>query len=352
MHRNRRNQSELSVSRLVSCLLTVPLLIGSTVVCGAEPEGIPHAFAPAVERAQARCVKIYGGKIGREPGYATGVVVSADGQIVTASSPLLSAEEIRVVLADGTHLNATVVRRNIDLSLALLKVERPTPDHFDLASAAETRQGDWLLAVSNAFGVASGRERLSVTLGILSMRTALDARRGVQDFDYSGDALVLDSITSNPGAAGGAVVDMEGRLVGMLGRVIESRSTGTRLSYAVPCELLAKFVADKIEAPVAAPAASKLDLGIRLFALSGSQAAPYIDRVLPGSPAATAGLQPDDLVLDVGGRRVANVGEYNRIVRGLPADQPVVIRVKRKNEIKEFQLTPSGERSSSGERGA
>jgi serine protease Do len=302
---------------------------------------VPRAFTAAIEKAQARTVKIYGGQIGREPGYATGMVVSADGQIVTASSPLLSAEQIRVVFADGTHLTASVVRRNTELSLALLKAERATPDHFDLATPAELRQGDWLLAVSNAFGVAGGREQLSVTLGVLSMRTALDARRGAQDFDYRGDALVLDAITSNPGAAGGAVVDAQGRLAGMLGRVIESRATGTRLSYAVPVEILSKFVADKLEAPAPVNVAAAADLGVRLFALSGPRAAAYIDRVVDGSPAAKAGLKPDDLVLDVNGQRVANVGDYNRIVRALPADKPVTIKVKRKNEIVEVQLTPA-----------
>ena len=301
---------------------------------------VPRAFAAAIELAQARTVKIYGGQIGREPGYATGLIVSADGQILTATSPLLSAEQIRVVLPSGVHHLATVLRRNTDLSLALIKIEKPTPTHFELSQPAAIRQGDWVLAVSNAFGVASGREQLSVTLGVLSLRTTLDARRGAQDFDYRGDALVLDSITSNPGAAGGAVVDTQGRLAGMLGRVIESRGTGTRLSYAVPTEILARFVADKLEAPAPVPATATADLGVRLFALSGSRAAAYIDRIVEGSPAAKAGLKPDDLVLEVDGQRIANVGDYNRIVRTLATDKPVTMRVKRKNEILEVRLTP------------
>ena len=326
--------------------LAVPLLIllivssGRTAPPTIEAPTVPRVFARAIDIAQARTVKIYGGKIGREPGYATGVVVSADGQIVTATSPLLSAEQIRVVLASGLHLNAQVVRRNAELSLALIKVDTSTPDHFDLSQPAEPCCGDWLLAVSNAFGVASGREQLSVTLGVLSMRTALDARRGTQDFDYRGDALLLDAITSNPGAAGGAVVNVNGALVGMLGRVIESRSTGTRVSYAVPREVLAKFVADKIDAPSPALLAGPVDLGVRLFALSGPRAAPYIDRVVAGSPAASAGLKPDDLVLDVNGQRIGSAGDYNRIARELPADQVVILRVKRKNKIIETRLTP------------
>lgn len=344
MKRNSNRTSSAMRTRL-ALSVAAPLLLlsiasrGQTAPPVADAPSVPRAFAQAIEKAQARTVKIYGGKIGREPGYATGVIVSADGQIVTATSPLLSAEQIRVVLANGLHLNAQVVRRNNELSLALIKVDVPTPDHFDLSQATELRMGDWLLAVSNAFGVASGKEQLSVTLGVLSMRTALDARRGTQDFDYRGDALILDAITSNPGAAGGAVVSTSGALVGMLGRVIESRGTGTRVSYAVPRETLAKFVANKVEAPSPAPLAGPVDLGVRLFALSGARAAPYIDRVVAGSPAASAGLKPDDLVLDVNGQRVASVGDYNRIVRELPAGQVVILRVKRKNEIIEARLT-------------
>ena len=325
----------------------VVVLMAVAVLSGQENGGltpparqeVPRAFAAAIELAQTRTVKIYGGQIGREPGYATGLIVSADGQILTATSPLLSAEQIRVVLPSGVHHLATVVRRNTDLSLALIKIEKPTPTHFELSQPPAVRQGDWVLAVSNAFGVASGREQLSVTLGVLSLRTTLDARRGAQDFDYRGDALILDSITSNPGAAGGAVVDIQGRLAGMLGRVIESRGTGTRLSYAVPTEILAKFVADKLEAP--APIAATADLGVRLFALSGARAAAYIDRIVEGSPAAKAGLKPDDLVLEVDGQRISNIGDFNRIVRTLATDKPVTMRVKRKNEILELRLTPA-----------
>lgn len=318
-------------------MLCAALAYGVAAQCAAD---VPRAFSPAIERAQVRTAKIYGGKIGREPGYATGLIVSPDGQIITASSPLLAAGQLRVVLANGMHYNGTVVRRNADLSLVLLKIDAPTPDFYDLTAPATLKQGDWVLAVSNAFGVASGREQLSVTLGVLSMRTNLDARRGLQDFDYRGDALILDAITSNPGASGGAVVDVDGKLAGMLGRIIESRGTGTRLSYAVPTDVLARFVADKVETSSQATVAQAFDLGIRLFALSGNKAAPYIDRVVENSPAAIAGLKPDDLVLEVAGHRVTHVSDFKRIVQSLPTDKPVNISVKRKNEIIEAKLVP------------
>jgi serine protease Do len=116
--------------------------------------------------------------------------------------------------------------------------------------------------------VADHAEPLSVNIGVLSLRTQLDARRGINDFPYEGDVYLYDAITSNPGAAGGAVVSSEGKLVGMIGRVIESKSTNTRLNYAVPADTLKQFMTGKEPVPMVAETTStgaKGELGIRLF---------------------------------------------------------------------------------------
>lgn len=306
-------------------------------------------FADAVAAAQKRTVKIYGASIGRTPGYGTGLVVSASGDILTASGVHLTGQSIRVTLADGTTHEATLVRRSQELQSALLKIDAPTPDYFDLAEAPATEQGDWILAVSNAFKVADGDEPLSVNIGILSLRMKLDARRGLVDFPYEADVLLYDAITSNPGAAGGAVVTADGKLLGMIGRVIEAKSTNTRLNYAVPVDLLGKFVRGEETSPLVAAspgnnAAGKPDLGIRLFALGGRRAPAYIDRVIPGSPAAAAGLKSDDLVVTIGGQVVRDAGQFRQIADGLAIGQEVVVEVKRRNELLTVKLTPVAEK--------
>jgi serine protease Do len=324
---------------IIAVLVTV-LLGGSSPADEIASEGYDGAFAEAVAAAQQRTVKIYGGAIGRSPGYGTGLIVSATGDILTASGVYLAGENLRVTLPDGTTHPATVIRRSQELQAALLKIDAPTPQFFDLDQLAAAQQGDWILSVSNAFKVADGAEQLSVNIGVLSMRMKLDARRGFQDFPYSADVLLYDAITSNPGAAGGAVVTAEGKLVGMIGRVIEAKSTSTRLNYAVPVDLLAGFVrGEGIRAPVAGPPA-KADLGIRLFALGGRKAPAYIDMVVSGGPAALAGLKTDDLVVTVGGRVVRDAGEFRRLVEALPVGEEVVVEVKRKNELLSVRLTP------------
>ena len=218
----------------------------------------------------------------------------------------------------------------------------PTAEFFALADQPVARQGDWILAVGNAFKVADGPEPLSVNVGVLSLRTPLDARRGVQDFPYEGDVYLLDAITSNPGAAGGAVVNAKGELVGMIGRVIEGKATNTRLNYAVPADLLKEFIDGKTPPPSVASnqPRAKGELGIRLFSLGGRRGPAYIDRVIPGSAAATAGLKSDDLVVTLAGQIVHNASDYSRIAETLVAGDEIVVEIKRKDQLLSLRLVP------------
>jgi serine protease Do len=258
----------------------------------------------------------------------------------------LAGDSLRVTLPDGTTHFATVKRRSDSLQAAVIKIEAETPDYFELAGQATAEQGDWILAVSNAFKVADGIEPLSVNIGVLSLRMKLDARRGFQDFPYDGEVFLYDAITANPGAAGGAVITADGKLVGMVGRVIESKSTGTRLNYAVPSDLLAAFVRGEETRPMVASSqpGQKADLGIRLFALGGRKAPAYIDRVIPGGPAAASGLKTDDLVVTIAGQVVRDAGDFKRLVDALPVGTEVVVEVKRKNDLLSVRLTPVGEK--------
>ncbi|MCH8923310.1 MAG: serine protease [Planctomycetes bacterium] len=300
-----------------------------------------NVFAEAIAYAQKRCVKIYGARIGRVEGFATGVIVSDDGLILTGQGVFLSGTSIDVVLPDGSQHVAVVERRSSALQVALLRIRTKTPDFFEVPEKIVARKGDWVVAVTNLFKVAQGAEELSVSLGIVSLRTRLDAKRGTQDVPYRGEALLVDAITSNPGAEGGALVTVDGKLAGMVGKIIESKSTNTRLNYAVPSDLLHKFIAGKLIGPVVKrPTGGKTELGIRLFTLGGKRAPAYVDRVVPGSPAAEAGFKKDDLVLTINGEIVKNVRDCKKILDGLPAGEEVVILVKRKNEILRAALVP------------
>jgi serine protease Do len=335
--------------RVLGTRYVVLIAILLATLCSRSPlnadEPTADAFAPAIAIAQKRTAKVFGAGIGRTPGYATGLLVGPSGEVLTSQGVFLNADSLRVTLPDGTTHPATVVRRSTELQAALLKIDAATPEHFTLTEAAKGERGDWILAVSNAFKVADGVEPLSVNVGVLGVRMPIDARRGFNDFPYQADAWLYDAITSNPGADGGAVVTAEGQLVGMIGRVIESKSTGTRLNYAVPADLLAKFVAGEEPMPMAvARPGTKADLGIRLFALGGRRAPAYIDRVVAGGPAAAAGLKTDDLVVTIAGQVVHDASDFKRLAEALPIGQEVVVEVKRKNDLVNVKITPVAEK--------
>jgi serine protease Do len=324
-----------------SCLfiLCVILACHNTIVQG---QGA-NEFSTGIEYAQQRLVKIYGGTLGRSPGYATGIIISNEGHILTCMGTHLVANAIRISLPNGEQEFAQLLRSDKLSQLALLKIEITTPNFYNLEEAITVQRGDWVLALSNAFKVADGTEPLSVNLGVFTTRTLLDARRGVQDFTYNGDVLLYDAITSNPGAGGGAIVTSDGKLLGMIGKIIEGKNTNTRLNYAMPVDCLRKFQLNETsENPLVdnAPNNNKAgDLGIRMFALGGRKAPAFVDSTLPQGAAAKAGIKADDLVISVASQSVRNIEDFQKAVASIQAGQQVVVEVKRKNSVLAFTLT-------------
>lgn len=322
------------------------LLIGA-FASNARADEKESVFAEALAYAQPRCVKLYGAGTNVEAGYATGVIVSKDGLILTAQGIYLAADRLRVTLADGATYDAKIVRRSEPLQSALLQIDAKTPEYFDLSTTPVGEKGDWILAVSNLFKVAANKEDLSASLGVISLRTRVDARHRTQDVPYDADMLLLDAITSNPGASGGAVVDMDGRLVGMIGKLLTAKNTNTRINYAVPADLLYKFVKNEpLEVAVAPPASTgnaKASLGIGMFTIGGKRSPAYVDRVAPGSPAAKLGFKKDDLVMQLNGEVIKDIRDYERILATLRPGVEVTIVVKRKRDVLTYQITPSGE---------
>ena len=330
-----------SFALTVAGLMLVALLAVSS---HAQDSGNESFLEKMIGSAQPKMVKIFGAGAGRVEGFATGFVVSNDGKILTAQGVLLDGKRVRVVMADGTSHEATILRRDRIRQVALLQIQAETPEYFELSNEPVGEKGDWIVAISNAFKVADKQEPLSATLGVVSLRTELEARLTKRDVAYQGELVLIDAIVSNPGAAGGAVLNIDGKVVGMVGKVINSSETNTRLNYAVPNTFLADFVANKQDSEVvdstAAPVLGQADLGIVLFKFGGRSNPAYIDRVKRGSPAADAKLQTDDMIVAIAGEKIGSVKEYLNIVETLRPDEEILIIVKRGLEIVRARVTP------------
>lgn len=297
-----------------------------------------NIFSKAFAIAKKKTVKIYGGTIGMEHGYASGIIVSPDGQIITAIGMFLSSNNLKVTMPDGNVYTAEVLKRDRKKQLALLKIKIETPNYFDLDKIPNSRIGDWVLAIANPFKVADGIEDMSLTLGVISMKTELEVKRRTQDVEFEGQAILIDAITGNPGSQGGALVGIDGNLIGMVGKVLEYKGTNTRINYGIPTETLQKFI--KSDQTVKAKNEIAY-LGIHLFELSGKKAPAFIDRLDIGSPSFFSGLQKDDLIISVGDKKVTNCEDYAKAIKELVPQVKVQVLIKRKEDFYKVEVTPS-----------
>ncbi|MEM7455188.1 MAG: trypsin-like peptidase domain-containing protein [Planctomycetota bacterium] len=333
------------VNRIRSAILIGAILVVScsfpAISCG-QTAGV---FDAAIEQSQSKVVKIFGAGAGRVEGYATGIVASEEGHILTMQGVFLDGGNVRVLLHDGREFDAAILKRNRETQLALLKIQAETPEHFEISAEEVGEKGDWVIALTNAFKVADKDEPLSVMLGVIALRTSMDARLNRRDVAYRGDLVLIDAITSNPGAGGGAVVLTDGRLVGMVGKIINSSDTNTRLNYAVPGSELAAFMeGDSRESAVAEEdSTGPPELGIVIFRHGGRNSPAYIDRVRRGGPAAEAGLRSDDMIITLGGEKVGTVREFDEVLESLRVDNEVIVVVKRGVDVIRVPLTLSAD---------
>ena len=193
-------------------------------------------------------VKIYGsGGLQGLEAYQSGLLISADGHVLTAWSYVLDSEEyITVVLDDGTHYGAKLLNHDPRLDIAILKIEATGLPFFHLDEAVELQPGDRVLALSNLFGIAVGDEAASVLHGNVSAVSQLAARRGAFQSIYRGPVYVLDAMTNNPGAAGGVLTDRQGRLAGMIGKELRNSLDNTWLNFAIPIAQLRSSIEDML----------------------------------------------------------------------------------------------------------
>ncbi|MGB7326960.1 MAG: serine protease, partial [Rubripirellula sp.] len=204
------------------------------------------SLAPWSRDAQRRVAKVYGaGGLKGLEAYQSGFLVSPDGHIATAWSYVLDVDPI-VQLDDGRRFESKIVGFEPALELAVLKIDASELPYFPVPADTSVQWGDPVIAISNLFNIATGDEPASVMQGSVAAVTQLDARRGTFKTPYRGDVLILDLIANNPGAAGGAVVDAKGNLVGMLGKELRDTATGVWLNYALPASALRTTIGDII----------------------------------------------------------------------------------------------------------
>ncbi len=334
--------------------------------------GLTNEAGLAQERGTAaakivnrKMVKLFGsGGYKGLPAYGTGILVSPKGHILTVNNHILNTNDLRIHLPDGRRLQGRVEAREPELDVALIKITEEVEGlpYFEFATAVKRKPlevGDWVLAFSNQFEIATGDEPMTVQHGTVSAYTSLRGRRGVFDAPFMGKAYFLDQVICNPGSAGGVLTDYKGNLVGIVGREFKNRLTDTWINYAVPVHAIAKVFrklpGEKEAKEVKVSMAEFVELAIAKKYKMGSRVQrkkrgggytgitlvpnvvditpPYIDRVEDKSPAAKAGLRPDDMIVYVDGELVRTIREYWKLLDTFAPGEEVTLDVQRGNQL-------------------
>ncbi len=335
--------------------MSIAAIPGIRSETGDTPGQTSESLGGVLDTALSRVVKITGagGYRGLEP-YQTGILISSQGHVLTAWSHVLQSESVTVTLADGRREQAELIAANLAFEAAILKLPRPTAAWFELGESDEVLPVTRVFALSNAFAVAVGNEPVSVQRGFVSAVTQIEGGRGILDLMYRGRAYILDFVSGNPGAAGGALVDSSGRLIGMLGKPLQNRLNGAWINYAIPTTVLRPWVQqvlagkgkpvetdDRLKPSTASRAWSLEQLGIILVPEIAPETPAYVDRLPANSPARMAGLMPDDLIVLINGRVVRSVREVREFLTECPSTVSVVLGVDRGGELVEITIEPA-----------
>ena len=266
-----------------------------------------------------------GGRPGEAP-EGSGVVIR-DGVIATAWHVVEPARRIDVRLSDGRILPARLMARDPVSDIALLEVDLPLAP-IEIAPPPSLAQP--VCAIGNAFGLG-----LSVSCGVVSATGVSNAGfNAVEDF-------VQTDAAANPGTSGGALVDMDGRLVGMVSAIFASGAdTNIGVNFAVSTALLTRVAHSLMTAGDVRYPKPGWRLGAADREVLAQIAAPAIRSVLSTGPAAAAGLQEGDLIVTVGDRRVHSPRDVVTALALLPDNQSEVpLGIRRGDNEQTIQLS-------------
>jgi Do/DeqQ family serine protease len=288
------------------------------------------SFAPIVKRAAPAVVNVYssrrerqqvdpfwelfGGGVPRErvaQSLGSGVIVRADGVIVTNNHVIEGGEQVRVALADRREFPARVLLADSRADLAILKIDVGTErlPVLPIAERDNAEVGDLVLAIGDPFGVGQ-----TVTNGIISALARSDV--GITDFSF----FIQTDAPINPGNSGGPLVDMAGNIIGINTAIYSRSGSSAGIGFAIPAAMVRRVVESALGG---GGSVQRAWLGARTQAVTQDVARGLgLDRpqgvvvasVYPGSAAAGAGLREGDVILSVDGTAVNDQAALNYLV--------------------------------------
>lgn len=318
--------AENAVQAVVNIEVTKTVQGQSTIDPFFQFFGIPQGYgAPSTREAKA------GG---------SGVLITADGYIVTNNHVVDGANTLKVKLYDGRIFEAKIIGTDPTTDVALLKIEGSEFPFLKFGSSDALRLGEWVLAIGSPFDLQS-----TITAGIVSAKAR---NLGAIPSQYSIESFIQTDAAVNPGNSGGALVNTAGELVG-INTLIQSQ-TGSYIGYsfAVPSSIVQKVVVDLKEYGVVQRALlgiSYQDITAEFLEAYGKEygiseiGGAYVAEVVENGAAADAGIQKGDIITEIDGNTIGAKARIGEIIATKRPGEKVKISIKRDGKVKHFEVT-------------
>ena len=272
-------------------------------------------------------------------GMGSGVIISEDGYIVTNNHVVDFADEVEVTLYDNRSYIAEVVGTYPQADLAVLKIDDRNLPTLKYADSDQAKIGQWVLAVGNPLELTS-----TVTAGIISAKGRdIDIIKDDQNGNGGIESFIQTDAAVNPGNSGGALVDAEGRLLGINTAIATRTGSFAGYSFAIPVNLMKRIVEDIIEYG----SYQKGSLGVYINELNNDLAdelgisitkGVVVKELINGCAAQYSGIIPNDVIVEVDGKKINNFPDLQEKISSVKIGDNLDVTVNRQGQLKTFAV--------------
>jgi serine protease Do len=282
----------------------------------------------------------------RSQGYGSGVIITADGYIVTNNHVVAGADPggIEVVLNDNSTQGARLIGTDPSTDLAVIKIDGKGLPAAAIANSDQVQVGEWVLAIGNPLGLTS-----TVTAGIVSAlgRNIGIIREGTADprvGNYNIESFIQTDAAINPGNSGGALVNIRGEVVGINTAIATTNARYQGYGFAVPSNLMRSVVADlishgKVRRGYIGVSIRPLNAGTAQALGLDKPRGVIVEEVVQGGAAQEAGVRDGDVILTVDGREVNQANELQSYVATRRPGESVTLKIFRDGKTVERKVT-------------